>query len=108
MGDVREAVLKLLGLSVDVDEGRTRPTEAPIGRDFMQVFMSLPEPIIQVLEEINSRIEKLNEEKEQAVAEQNFAKAASLRDKADKIKHRLLKAVEELRALLREPGDESE
>jgi ATP-dependent Clp protease ATP-binding subunit ClpC len=38
------------------------------------------------LKEIDEQIEKLNQEKESAVAEQDFEKAASLRDQADKLK----------------------
>ncbi|MGL4423062.1 MAG: ATP-dependent Clp protease ATP-binding subunit [Gemmataceae bacterium] len=38
------------------------------------------------LKEIDEQIEKLNTEKEAAVAEQDFEKAASLRDQADKLK----------------------
>src|SRR5450432_790763 len=38
------------------------------------------------LKEIDAQIEQLNQEKEAAVAEQDFEKAAHLRDKADKLK----------------------
>src|SRR5580765_4345228 len=38
------------------------------------------------LKDIDKQIEKLNQEKESAVAEQDFEKAASLRDQADKLK----------------------
>ncbi len=38
------------------------------------------------LKELDEQIEKLNQEKEAAVAEQDFEKAASLRDQADKVK----------------------
>ncbi len=38
------------------------------------------------LKEIDAQIEKLNQEKESAVAEQDFEKAAHLRDQADKLK----------------------
>src|SRR5687767_4375840 len=38
------------------------------------------------LKEIDTQIEQLNQEKEAAVAEQDFEKAAHLRDKADKVK----------------------
>lgn len=40
------------------------------------------------LKEIDEEIERLNQEKEAAVAEQDFEKAASLRDQADKLKKR--------------------
>src|SRR5438132_981672 len=38
------------------------------------------------LKELDGQIEQLNQEKESAVAEQDFEKAAALRDKADKVK----------------------
>ncbi len=38
------------------------------------------------LKEIDGQIEQLNQEKEAAVAEQDFEKAAHLRDQADKLK----------------------
>jgi ATP-dependent Clp protease ATP-binding subunit ClpC len=38
------------------------------------------------LKDIDEEIEKLNKEKEDAVANQDFEKAASLRDKADKLR----------------------
>ncbi len=40
------------------------------------------------LKEIDTQIEQLNQEKESAVAEQDFEKAAHLRDQADKLKKR--------------------
>jgi ATP-dependent Clp protease ATP-binding subunit ClpC len=40
------------------------------------------------LKELDTQIEQLNQEKEQAVAEQDFEKAAHLRDQADKLKKR--------------------
>jgi ATP-dependent Clp protease ATP-binding subunit ClpC len=40
------------------------------------------------LKDLDEQIEKLNQEKESAVAEQDFEKAASLRDQADKLKKR--------------------
>src|ERR671919_1663610 len=40
------------------------------------------------LKELDEQIEKLNQEKEAAVAEQDFEKAAHLRDQADKLKKR--------------------
>ncbi len=40
------------------------------------------------LKELDAQIEKLNQEKESAVAEQDFEKAAHLRDQADKLKKR--------------------
>ena len=38
------------------------------------------------LKEIDEEVERLNKEKEEAVANQDFEKAAALRDQADKLK----------------------
>ena len=38
------------------------------------------------LKEIDDEVERLNKEKEEAVANQDFEKAASLRDRADKLR----------------------
>ena len=38
------------------------------------------------LKEIDEEVERLNKEKEEAVANQDFERAASLRDQADKLK----------------------
>ena len=38
------------------------------------------------LKEIDDEVERLNKEKEEAVANQDFEKAAALRDQADKLK----------------------
>ncbi|MBN1908815.1 MAG: ATP-dependent Clp protease ATP-binding subunit, partial [Pirellulales bacterium] len=49
------------------------------------------------LKEIDVEVEQLNHEKEEAVANQDFEKAASLRDKADKLKEKKKKITEEWR-----------
>jgi ATP-dependent Clp protease ATP-binding subunit ClpC len=49
------------------------------------------------LKDIDEQIEKLNQEKESAVAEQDFEKAASLRDQADKLKKKKENATKEWR-----------
>jgi ATP-dependent Clp protease ATP-binding subunit ClpC len=48
--------------------------------------MSLPPDLKADLQDIDEQIEKLNYDKEATVAEQDFEKAASLRDQADKLK----------------------
>src|SRR5439155_26972879 len=40
------------------------------------------------LKELDEKIERLNKEKEDAVSDQDFEKAASLRDQADKLKRK--------------------
>ncbi len=54
------------------------------------------------LKNIDEEIEKLNQEKEAAVAEQDFEKAASLRDKADKLKKEKERVTKEWREKAKE------
>jgi ATP-dependent Clp protease ATP-binding subunit ClpC len=49
------------------------------------------------LKELDAQIEQMNQEKESAVAEQDFEKAAQLRDKADKLKKRKESTLKEWR-----------
>jgi ATP-dependent Clp protease ATP-binding subunit ClpC len=54
------------------------------------------------LKDIDADIEKLNQEKESAVAEQDFEKAASLRDQADKLKKKKEQVTKEWREKAKE------
>ncbi len=54
------------------------------------------------LKEIDDSIEKLNQEKESAVAEQDFEKAAALRDQADKLKKKKENVTKEWREKAKE------
>ncbi|MFO0848480.1 MAG: ATP-dependent Clp protease ATP-binding subunit [Gemmataceae bacterium] len=54
------------------------------------------------LKDIDEQIEKLNQEKESAVAEQDFEKAASLRDQADKLKKKKDQVTKEWREKAKE------
>jgi ATP-dependent Clp protease ATP-binding subunit ClpC len=54
------------------------------------------------LKEIDEQIERLNQEKEAAVAEQDFEKAADLRDRADKLKKKKEQTTKEWREKSRE------
>ena len=56
------------------------------------------------LKEIDEEVEQLNREKEEAVANQDFEKAASLRDRADKLKKKKQKITKEWREKSRENG----
>jgi hypothetical protein len=67
----------------------------------------LPAEAIQVLEEINRWLEKLILDKEEAIAEMDFDKAALLREKVDDVKRKVREVIEELRVALRESQDES-
>ena len=54
------------------------------------------------LKEIDEEVEKLNKEKEEAVANQDFEKAAALRDQADKLKKKKQTITHEWREKSRE------
>ena len=56
------------------------------------------------LKEIDEEVEQLNREKEEAVANQDFEKAASLRDSADKLKKKKQQITKEWREKSRENG----
>src|SRR5918992_1234105 len=78
--------------------------DAALARRFQDILVNPPDKAIDVIDEagarirlkamtrppnlkdIDEQIEKLNHDKEAAVAEQDFEKAASLRDQADKLK----------------------
>src|SRR5438093_356367 len=101
--DVREEVLNLLGVSTDMRDPGSRRADSPsnqdsdAGRPFNQslkrVLRHIPEEVIRVLKEINDHLEQVTQEKEQAVSEQDFEKAASLRDKYDKMSRQLFVVV---------------
>ena len=63
----------------------------------------LPEQVLTKVKEIDARIADLNEAKETAVAEQNFEKAAHLRDQADKLNRSKGRLVDEARRNLSPP-----
>jgi len=56
------------------------------------------------LKEIDNEVEQLNGDKERAVADQDFEKAAALRDQADKLKKKKQKITKEWREKSRENG----
>ena len=56
------------------------------------------------LKEIDDEVEQLNREKEEAVANQDFEKAAALRDRADKLKKKKQQITKEWRDKTRENG----
>jgi ATP-dependent Clp protease ATP-binding subunit ClpA len=106
--DVREEVLNLLGHNIDSSQVGSRRGGIPAGQDLSTALVHIPDSVIQVLAQINGRIEKLAQEKEKAVSEQDFQKAAQLRDKEDMIKRDLLKVIKKLEAVARESEDDAE
>ena len=78
--DVREEVLELLGQTID----QAKEDETSV---------ELPVEIQQIVRDLDAQIEQLNREKEQAVAQADFEKAAMLRDRADKLRKKREKII---------------
>jgi ATP-dependent Clp protease ATP-binding subunit ClpA len=78
LGDVREETLNLLGVhgALDRDSARTPAATGP------------PADTQQAIAELDAEIERVNQEKEAAVAQQDFEKAAQLRDRVANLKKR--------------------
>jgi ATP-dependent Clp protease ATP-binding subunit ClpA len=77
---VREEVINLLGPSF--------AEMPPAGSMSENLILDLPAEVRRAAAELDTRIEQLTQEKEAAVAEHDFEKAAHLRDQADKLKRR--------------------
>jgi ATP-dependent Clp protease ATP-binding subunit ClpA len=100
--DVREEVLNILGASPREEDSAAEPVCFSMGRALNPGFVNLPRDIVQSLKVFDDCFEKLTQEKEAAIARQDFDRAARLRDTADKLKRQLLDALEKLHALVRE------
>ncbi len=90
--DVREEVLVLLGHNAadrdrNVDDVRW-PPENPL-----QDVRGLPEAAVKALRDLDNLIERLPQDKEDAVAEQQWEKAADLRDDFDKLRKKIVEMV---------------
>jgi len=105
--DVRGEVLNLLGQSMGSPQGPGDQAGLSSGLDLYEALMHLPEEFLRALKEASDRIEKLCQDKEEEIAEQDFVKAAGLRDKQDKIKRWLLDMVKKLQTFLHESEDDS-
>jgi ATP-dependent Clp protease ATP-binding subunit ClpA len=114
--DVREEVLNLLGECMDKGDSSSRradisfiqesEADRPFDQNLEQALSRIPEEVIRVLQEMNDHLEQLTQEKEQAVREQDFERAASLRDKYDKMRRQLFVEVTKLQDLLRGSKDD--
>jgi ATP-dependent Clp protease ATP-binding subunit ClpA len=104
--DVREEVLNLLGVSTGVWDPGGRRAGGPSGQDLNLALINLPAEVIRVLKEINDCLGEVNQEKECAIREQDFEKAASLRDEYDKMRRELFVAVTKLQDLIRGSKDD--
>jgi ATP-dependent Clp protease ATP-binding subunit ClpA len=89
--DVREETLNLLGGCLGREAALGRPVAVrppPMTRGRELPAEEWPAEPGQALKELELQLETLNWDKEAAVAEQNFERAAHLRDQADKLKQR--------------------
>src|SRR5262249_30238689 len=103
---VRKEVLSILGMNTEVREGGSQRAEVR-PEDLNVAFKYVQDELFQALRQICTRIEKLVQGKEEAVAAQDFEKAVSLRDQEIKLKQHLVDVFKKLQALLRETEDES-
>jgi ATP-dependent Clp protease ATP-binding subunit ClpC len=114
--DVREEVLTLVGVGTDMSDPDSRRADGPFSQDlnadypfnrnFNQTLEHIPDDVIRILKGINDHLEQMTQEKEQAISEQDFEKAASLRDKYDKARRQLLVEVSKLQGLIRGSEDD--
>ena len=83
---VREEVLNLLGHSSNPEEagGAVDETEPPKGAN--AEIQHLPEPARKIVAEFDHQLDVIEQEKVEAVAAQDWEKAANLRDLEDKLK----------------------
>ncbi len=82
---VREEVLGLLGQgAADREHVRRPPPENPL-----QEVGGVTEAAVKALRELDALIERLQQEKEEAIAEQDFDKAAHLRDEFDRLRKKI-------------------
>src|SRR5262249_55490539 len=84
--DVRQEVLDLLGEGTEARKSNGKRSASFVRKDPHADLQDLPEHARRALQELDAQIERLDREKEDAVAEQDFEKAACLRDQADKLK----------------------
>jgi ATP-dependent Clp protease ATP-binding subunit ClpC len=111
LGEVRQEILNLLGPNMQTGESAAIPAPpnvSPGAGDVIAALMCISGDILQQLAEIGRHIDELKQQKEQAVAEQDFEKGARLRDKECEITKQLLDAVTRVRALLQSPQDGTE
>jgi ATP-dependent Clp protease ATP-binding subunit ClpC len=99
--DVRDEVMIILGHDVEQRDDRG---EEPVSsaEEPGTILDQLPENLLQLCKEYVAQLEKLTREKEEAISEQDFEKAAHLRDKADKLNRKVDEVTEKLRDIIRE------
>jgi len=90
-GTPAEVVLNFFGLTLEKTRDEVRRLFRPYCGEDARIkpsehISNFPEDVQKTVTEMAAQIDRLNQEKEQAVAEQDFERAARLRDQADKIK----------------------
>ena len=96
---VREEVFNLLGHSQKLDEAGGAVDdvdEAEPAKDVTAEIQHLPEPARKIVAEFDRQIDVIQQEKEQAVASQDWEKAASLRDLEYKLNKQRAKFIRRL------------
>ena len=83
--EVREEVLDLLGHGMD--DGGELVEKSPFAEQVSSAW-AFVDPDSPIQEELNEQYERLNQDKEEAVANQDFERAAALRDQADILRRR--------------------
>jgi ATP-dependent Clp protease ATP-binding subunit ClpA len=88
--DVREEVLNLLRPSFDElpPEGNSPKSNPPKSNSPKDEILELPAEVQRAAAELVAQIEQLTQDKEAAVAEGDFERAAHLLDRADKLKRK--------------------
>jgi ATP-dependent Clp protease ATP-binding subunit ClpC len=104
---VREEILNLLDTSTNKTRGGTRPRAIPVEQTLKSGYGHLPAAVVQILKVIDDQMQQLELKKVKAVADQDFEKAASLREKEVQVEQQMLGVLKEINALLREFNDES-
>jgi ATP-dependent Clp protease ATP-binding subunit ClpA len=94
LDDLRGEILNLLA-PPSIQAANTEPSRIGFQKD--GGFQDLPEQIQKELKDLEAQIKELNKEKDAAVAEQDFVKAAYLVEGAAKLKKRLKSLVRQAR-----------
>ncbi len=105
---VASRVLNYLGLQRDElrDYLRGNRKTPPAQPSEPEPLSSLPEDVQQQVRDLDVQIEQLNREKEAAVAASDFEKAATLRDRSDRLRKKRQILIREAHEKQKETGDE--
>ena len=93
---VREEVLNLLGHRQNLQKAGGAVDEAAPPEEASAEIQHLPEPARKTVAEFDRQLDVIEQEKEEAVAAQDFEKAASLRDSELKLKKQRAKFIRRL------------